>query len=227
METETNNKSAANKDHSVDFLLAEYSRIQELEVHNRDSGNTRFNIYLTLISISSAGLWTFWGTLNKQSISELNQFYLICLLVTVFLSLIGLQAFRIFVNRWVFSVIYLRKLSRIRKWFLDRDSSLRSGLTYTVDETKPSFLLKSVFSLNLLALVVVFNSTFISIATWMLMLLIDFRLSTVWYLAICLLVFFSSLFCEQYVFKKILIKQENDAYAAFPITLGDQDEQKV
>lgn len=206
-------------------MLAEYSRIQESESHNRNSGETRFNIYLTLVSISFAGAWTFWGTIDKLSANELRQFYFVSLLISLFLFFIGWQTFKLFISRWQLTVIYLRKLARIRKWFLNLDSSLRSGLTYSIDETKPSFLSKSFFSSSLLTLIVVLNCTFVAVIALMIILLIIPNLVSVISIAlICLTVFLVTLFVHYQSYKKYVLKLEKDEFAAFPKPLKSNND---
>lgn len=211
------NHNSKAKESSVQFMLAEYSRIKESELHNRSSGETRFNIYLTLVSVSFAGAWTFWGTVNKQSADEIKQFYFVSIVISMFLFFTGWQTFYLFISRWQSTVIYLRKLARIRKWFLSLDSSLQNGLTYSTDEKKPSFLSKSFFSSSLLTLVVMLNCTFLTFTVLLIILLTVANLiPNILIITIGIIIFLLTLWMQYQSYKKHITKLEKDDFVAFP-----------
>ena len=124
---------------------------------------------------------------------------------------------KLFVFRWQLTVIYLRKIARIRKWFLNLDTALQNGLIYNTDETKPSFLSKSFFSLSLLTLVVILNCAFMAVTVLMIFLLtIPHLISTESLRLVCLLVLLITLFAQYQYYMKFMSKLEKDKFAAFP-----------
>jgi len=173
-----------------------------------------------LVSVAYAGLWAFWGTLDKQCVDEVKKFYFISLIISSFLLLVGWQTYRLFISRWRLTIIFLRKLARIRKWFLELDPVLESGLTYGTDETKPSFLSRPFFSSSLLTLVAIINCIFMVIVILMSILLIFSPLTPIAsYILICLFSALVTLFLQYRIFVKAVTRLERDKFAAFPVPI--------
>jgi len=135
--TNKNREDISPKEASVQFMLAEYNRITEQEIYHRKTGESRVKLYLTLASLVGAGLVAFRQATDIQNPVALREFYCVSFIALLFVSLIGIIVFKLLLERWRVTVIYLRKLTRIRKWFADLDPNLNSGLVYPTDETKP------------------------------------------------------------------------------------------
>lgn len=207
---------------SANFLLTEYNRISKLDLDNRSQGETKFNIYLTLVSIFIACLITIWEATDKSLLNEIHNFFLILLLISIFLLFIGWNIFILYVSRWRLNVIYLRKLARIRKWFLDLDSNLENGLTYGIDETKPSFISKRMFFSSFITFVVIFNCSFASVTFFSVIKLIEIEYSRN-YLILNICIFLFVFFVHYFVFIKKAIKFEKDTHVAFPDIKKESD----
>lgn len=150
------------KEGSVQFMLAEFSRIQAGEIHNRSSGDSRVNLYITLLSLIGGGIIALRQTTNFQDPHAMQLFSGISAFALLFSSVFGLVTFRLLLERWRLTVIYLRKLARIRRWFLARDPSLSEGLVYPTDETYPPYVSKRLLSSSLTLLVSLLNCLSIS-----------------------------------------------------------------
>jgi hypothetical protein len=149
---------------SIQFMLAEFSRIQEIESYNRSTGETRVNLYITLVSLISGFLVALRELTDPQDILALRSFFFIGFLASGFMSLIGIVSFQLLIERWKLSIIYLRKLARIRRWFVKQDTPLQNDLVYSANERSPSFVSKSFLSSSLITLVSLLNSVAVSAA---------------------------------------------------------------
>ncbi len=143
---------------SVQFMLAEYNRIHALEMFIRETGVKRIHLYISIMSLSLAGL-----TFLTHFVSNQQQIFFIASITFVFLAMIGYITLNWLVQRWILSVIFLRKLARIRRWFVEQDPELVNRLVYSDDEYKPSFLSNEILSRSLITLVLILNSVFASV----------------------------------------------------------------
>jgi len=143
-------------------MLAEFGRIQAGEIYDRTSGETRVNLYITLVSFTGASIVAFRQLTNTQDPSSVHAFYFIATGASLFISLLGTITFRLLLERWHLTIIYLRKLARIRRWFATHDQSLHGNLAYTTDETFPSFESEKFLSVSLITLVSIINSVSIA-----------------------------------------------------------------
>lgn len=143
---------------SVQFMLAEYNRIHALEMFVRETGVKRIHLYISIMSLVLAGL-----TFLAHFVSNQKQTFLVASIALVFLAIIGYITLNWLVQRWILSVIFLRKLARIRRWFVERDPELVNRLVYSDDEHKPSFFSDEILSRSLITLVLILNSVFASV----------------------------------------------------------------
>ena len=98
------------KESSVEFMLAEFNRIQAGEIHNRGSGDSRVNFHITLLSLIGGGIIALRQATNFQDPLAVQTFYLISAFALLFSSAFGIIIFRLLLERWRLTVIYLRKL---------------------------------------------------------------------------------------------------------------------
>jgi hypothetical protein len=161
------------EDSSVQFMLAEYNRIHQNELQNRSLGGDRFNYYLTLLTFIGAALVAYRQLFTGNSTTELQEFLSVALGALVFVSLIGGMLLRLLLERWRLSIIYLRKLAKIRTWFLKNDINLtQQDLIYGVDDTKPSFYSKRFLASSLAQFALVLNTLTLSTSATLLVKLI-------------------------------------------------------
>lgn len=203
-------------DGSVQFMLAEFNRIQEAESYARTHGESRFNIFLTLVSVVGAGLVALWERSLTQSVISIQDFYIVAALASAFIVMIGFMTFSTFLHRWRLTVIYLRKLARIRNWFVERDSQLQNGLVYSTDDTKPSFLQKSFLSSSLMTLVILLNCFFSGALFFfsLSMTLLNTQLGLAFVGGF--LIAFLTWLAQRTYFARFLRRLERDPFAAFP-----------
>jgi hypothetical protein len=142
---------------SVQFMLTEYNRITEVEIYNRNTGESRVKLYLTLVSLVGAGLVALRQATDIQKTVASQEFYCVSFIALFFVSLVGIIVLKLLLERWRLTVIYLRKLARIRRWFTELDPTLHGGLAYSTDETKPTFASKGLLSSSLVTLILVVN----------------------------------------------------------------------
>lgn len=145
------------KESSAQFMLAEFDRIQAGEIHNRSSGDSRVNLHIMLLSLIGGGIIALRQATNFQDPLAVQTFYLISAFALLFSSAFGIITFRLLLERWRLTVIYLRKLARIRRWFLARDPSLSESLVYPPDETYPPYVSKRFLSSSLILIVSILN----------------------------------------------------------------------
>ena len=206
---------------SAQFLLTEFTRIQEGESYNRSSGELRVNLYLTLVSLAGASLVGLWKLVDRQSLASLREFYLSAFIILSFVSLIGMIVFKLLLQRWRLTIVYLRKLARIRRWFTEQDPSLLDHLVYSTDDTEPSFKSRQFLSSSLLTLVSVLNSISFtaSLVFLVLTLFFSFFLSPagVWTLGLLGIVASVAVWLGQRQFASVkLSRLEENEFSAFP-----------
>jgi len=146
------------KESSVQFMLTEFTRIQAAELYNRSSGDSRVNLYITVLTFICAGIVALRQIIISDKQLSLQSYYFISFIALMFVSLVGILTFRMLLERWHLTVIYLRKLARIRRWFAAQDSSLKNNLAYTTDEKYPSFISKKFLSSSLITFISILNS---------------------------------------------------------------------
>jgi hypothetical protein len=210
--------------HSVSFMLAEFERIKSIEAANRATGEVRVRLLITMVSFTFTAVVALWQFVNLSSVMELREFFIVAFFAFLFVSLIGMATFRLLAQRWILSVILLRKLARIRKWFVLQDPSIVEHLVYSIDTDKPSFKSSALFSSSLFSLVVIINgAVFFATASFFLLGLILFFSSLTVYLfmaTICagLLVWLASWFVMKRSLMNQLEKKEREKHPAFPQT---------
>lgn len=204
------------KDASVQFMLAEFNRIQLAEKSNRDSGDRRINLYLTLISIIITGVIILRQIITIQKTSTMKEFYFAVFIALLFLLLMGIVILRLLLERWRLSIIYLRKLARIRNWFVEKDKSLLPYLVYSINDSKPSFISKNFLSSSLITLVIVLNSIFISTSIIFSIMLLFNKLSIEYTIILSGILCVFVIFLQCKLIKKTFIKFEKDKDSSFP-----------
>ena len=216
LENSSNKLELSAKSSSVQFMLAEFGRIQAGEIYNRNNGETRVNLYLTLLSFVGASIVALWQLTAPKDFSSLQTFLSIGFIAFLFVSLIGTITFRLLIERWHLTVIYLRKLARIRRWFLAQDIALENNLVYTTDETYPSFISKNLLSSSLITLISLLNS--VTIATTIIfiikLLFLNLAFLSIGFLGIAIA--FIVWFTQRLFAIKTMSELEKDKNAAFP-----------
>lgn len=146
----------------------------------------------------------------------MQTFYIISAFGLLFSSIFGIITFRLLLERWRLTVIYLRKLARIRRWFLVRDPSLNEGLVYPADETYPPYVSKRFLSASIVLIVSILNCLSIGGYIVFLSILISpslgmLRLGTIGIIVACVVWLTHKLFA-----KRMLESFEKDEYAQAP-----------
>jgi hypothetical protein len=201
---------------SVQFMLAEFNRIQEGELLNRSGGDTRVNLFVTIFSISCAGLVTLRQITNVTNPQELLHFRAIALAAFLFLFVVGFSVLRMLIGRWVLTIIYLRKLARIRRWFAKYDRSLMDYLVYSIDETKPSFLSRNFLSSSIITLVITMNSLSLASSFVFTLLILDSPNNFSMMLILGLVTGLSVILLQRVFIARILSRHQSDDFCTFP-----------
>jgi len=204
------------KDSSVQFMLAEFGRIQAGEIHNRSNGDSRVNLHVTLLSLLGGGIVALHQTTDFAKPGEVRSFSFISAFALFFMSILGIIIFRLLLERWRLTVIYLRKLARIRKWFLAKDPSLEPSLVYPTDESYPPYLSKRFLTSSLILIVSLLNCMSIGSFTAFGSLLIIPSVTVVLAGIIGLIVGIIVWFLQRSLAIRILQGFENDEYTKAP-----------
>jgi hypothetical protein len=197
-------------------MIAEFNRIREGELYNRRSGETRVNLYITLLSLTIAGLVGLWELAAPQDALAVRAFSFIALIALSFMSLVGMVTLRLLAERWRLTVLYLRKLARIRQWFADQDQSLHGNLVYSIDEESPSFVSEGFLSSSLVTLVSVLNSVSVAASAVSLLVVLAPSVSLLRVAVVGACVPIAVWVIQRRVVTQKLYRLEEDKYAAFP-----------
>lgn len=209
------------RESSVQFMLAEFGRIQAGELYNRSSGETRVNLYITFVSLTGASIVALRQLTDVHDLIALQTFYFVALIALLFISLIGTITFRLLLERWRLTVIYLRKLARIRRWFVAHDLSLHGNLVYPTDETYPPFVSKRFMSSSLITLVSVMNSVSIASSSMFLLAILFPSLSFVVAALSGGVIAIVAWLVHRASAMKTLSNLEKDPHAAFAFPMSD------
>lgn len=209
------------KESSIQFMLAEFGRIQAGELYNRSSGETRVNLYITFVSLTGASIVTLRQLTDVHDLIALQTFYFVALIALLFVSLIGTITFRLLLERWRLTIIYLRKLARIRRWFVTHDLALRGNLVYPTDETYPPFVSKRFMSSSLITVVSVMNSVSVAASSMFLLAILFPSISFVVVAVSGGLIAIVAWLIHRASAMKILSDLEKDSHAAFAFPMND------
>lgn len=204
------------KESSIKFMLAEFKRIQVGEIYNRSSGESRVTLYITLLSLISAGLVALLKLTDLKDPTSVKSFYFISFIALLLASLVGTVSFKLLLERWRLTVIYLRKLARIRRWFLTKDQSLGRSLVYATDEAYPSFSSKRIMSSSLMTFVAVLNSVTIAASIMFLSVLVRPQLSALPVGILGAIAATVVWFAQRSFARRIMNRYDRDENAAFP-----------
>jgi len=127
-------------DYISSFLIAEFQRIKDKEINNNSVAEIRLNLYFAVTYSAITGVIILKEILDKSSLFDVTMFCKISLLASLFVFIFGELTFLSLLYRWYLSVVYLRKLARIRKWFLEKYEYSSAVLVYSANENKPSYI---------------------------------------------------------------------------------------
>ena len=118
-------------DPSVEIMIAEHERIAQLYIHNREMGEKRISLYLTILSIGSAG----FALVPHERGPMLGY---ACVMSTAMVVL-GLVTFLRLVERHVNAVCYLRAINRVHRYFGGRDENLAAYFFWPASDDQPPY----------------------------------------------------------------------------------------
>lgn len=111
-----------------EFLLQEYQSLYALHQDAKAVGDTRLNFFVTFVAAVST------ATITMQSfISPELRTWLIGG-IAIILIIVGLITYRKMLQRRVAIVIYRRRLSRIRAWFVKYYPPIATGIPYDINQ---------------------------------------------------------------------------------------------
>lgn len=119
---------------SVQLLLSEHERIAQLFIENRQMGERRTSLFLTLITIAIPAMAALSQYLNAGLISPVN------LATLGVLSIVGLLTFYRLVERRIVSTELLRAINRIHRYFVEHDPTLAAYMAWKADEALPKYV---------------------------------------------------------------------------------------
>ena len=118
---------------SEDFLIAEFSALQDRARHLEDTKSSRVNFFLVLIAATVAG---FSSLLSIQSLSlSLN---ISLMAMSLILLLIGLATLNQTIQFSIAIVTFYRKAGRIRRWFVEKNPELNEYVAFKPNDDSPS-----------------------------------------------------------------------------------------
>lgn len=112
-----------------EFLLQEYQNLCALQQEAKAVGETRLNFFVTFVALASTALMT----VQAFIVPELRPWLVGG--ISLLLIIIGAVTYRKMLQRRVAIVIYRRRLSRIRAWFVKYYPAVIPGLPYDMDQT--------------------------------------------------------------------------------------------
>jgi hypothetical protein len=111
-----------------EFLLQEYQSLYALHQEAKAVGETRLNFFVTFVAaVSTAAI-----TLQSFIAAELRTWLISG--ITIILIIVGLITYRKMLQRRVAIILYRRRLSRIRAWFVEFYPPVVSGLPYDTNQ---------------------------------------------------------------------------------------------
>lgn len=111
-----------------EFLLQEYQSLHALHQEAKAVGETRLNFFVTFVATVST------GAIAVQSFISAELRTWLIGGVAVILIIVGLITYRKMLQRRVAIVIYRRRLSRIRAWFVNYYPPVITGLPYDTNQ---------------------------------------------------------------------------------------------
>jgi hypothetical protein len=118
---------------TVDFMLAEYSTLRESRHRLESVGENRVNFFLAIVSGAIVGL----GLVNQlPGPTDIIYFVNIAIFISIFL--LGLITFARMVERSINDIQYARAMNRIRRYFVDRNTTIEKYLWFPITDDKPS-----------------------------------------------------------------------------------------
>ena len=118
----------------IDFLLAEYNEMNAERNRLREEGLKRLNFFITITTSVIGGLTVLagWSPITTY------QFQLIAIVAFFFLLIIGWGTFRFSIYRDIDLDYQIRSIARIRRYFLNLDSSIHKFLSEEKDDDEPT-----------------------------------------------------------------------------------------
>ena len=111
-----------------EFLLEEYRRLADLHNDAKEVGETRLTFFVSVVGVVSSAI----VLMMPKILPELQSWILGG--VEVILISIGLATFRKMLQRRAATVVYRRRMSRIRAWFVKYYPLVVTGLPYEADQ---------------------------------------------------------------------------------------------
>ncbi len=111
-----------------EFLLQEYQSLYALHQDAKAVGDTRLNFFVTFVAAVST------ATITMQSfiLPELRTWLIGG--IAIILIIVGLITYRKMLQRRVAIVVYRRRLSRIRAWFVKYYPPITTGIPYDINQ---------------------------------------------------------------------------------------------
>ena len=150
-----NRKEHFSDDVSVDAMLAEHERISTLYLYNREVGEKRTSVYMTIISLGAMillGIAQFQG--DATVVIEPGIVFLIGIII------LGILTFQRLVERRIRAIEYLRAINRIHRYFVDEDPSLQRYYYWPSNDDFPDVDKKVIISAGLSDIIAFLNSLF-------------------------------------------------------------------
>jgi hypothetical protein len=136
---ETETQKSDTKKHAVNFLMAEYSELNQEFKRLRGEGLNRLNFFIAITSSVLGGL-----VLLSQS-GKTSGIYLqiVALGALFFLVLIGWDTFRFTISRDVSTDENLRRIGRIRRFFADDYPPITKHLPWQIHDEPTSWVTRN------------------------------------------------------------------------------------
>jgi hypothetical protein len=122
-------------DIAAQFLIAEFTALQERAKNFEEIKASRVNFYLLVVAAAGAVFST-----ATQSLDLFQRYYLESIILTaMFLLLLGVSTFKESVDYSGAIVILFRRAGRVRRWFVDFDQCIAPYVAFEAADDRPKF----------------------------------------------------------------------------------------
>ncbi|HOX85158.1 MAG TPA: hypothetical protein PKW76_15500 [bacterium] len=136
---ETETQKSETKKHAVNFLMAEYSKLNQEFQRLRGEGLNRLNFFIAITSSVLGGL----VLLSQSGKTSGNFLQIVSLGALFFLVLIGWDTFRFTISRDINTDKNLRRIGRIRRFFADDFPPIAKHLPWQIHDEPTSWVTRN------------------------------------------------------------------------------------
>mgnify|MGYP005849684623 CR=1 FL=1 len=191
---------------SLQFMIAEFNRITDLDLYYRKNGDQRvaqlFGLSAAFIALVASVRKVF--DLNSEAVFL---YYLGSTIGALLIVFLGIFTLGFLIERSKLNVIFLRKQARIRNCFRSNDPGIASSLPYSCDDTLPPFTSLKFPASNLITFIATLNALWVGLIAFLIVLILKGNLC--WKLSAVLIAFVTTFAAQWFFISKRLLKLQN------------------